>query len=512
VELREYLNIIRERWWLIALSVVVCVAAALAYSLTQKPTYAGQAQVLVLAVQNTGSLLVGASQDQLPIAPDQADVLTQAQVIQSPRIADQVVKSLGLSTSATNLLRRVVATTDGQSNIVTIEATDGTPDGAARIANEFAQAYVAWSRDTEVASLKAAGDEVAKSLAAAQQRVTELSGAPGQSSQNDLRTAESLAAALADKLAQIRINEGLATGSATVLALAATDRNAVSPNPVRNSGLGLALGLALGLGLVFVAEQLDSKMRTAEEAQELYGAPVLASVPTDPFGPGETRRLTMTQHPQSPAADAYRGLRINMDFINFEKQIKTVVVASAVPGEGKSTVAANLACALAESGQRVVLLGCDFRRPTEDAFFESTGAHIGLSDLLKTGKPQLDAFQKVPGLDSLVVVAAGSMPPNPSDLLGSSRMKELVASLRESMDWVIMDAPPLLAVPDAAALARWADGVLMVAHIGASTRDAAHQARGQLEKIGARVLGISVWGARVSAATARAYSGYYHSH
>jgi polysaccharide biosynthesis transport protein len=511
VELREYLNIIRGRWWLIALSAVVCVAIALVTSLLQKPTYQGQAQVLVLARQNTGSLLVGASQDQQPAAPEQADVVTQAQVIQSPRIASEVVKSLGLTTSAANLLRRVTATTDGQSNIVTIDALDGSAERAARIANEFAQAYVSWSRDTEMASLKAAGDEVAKSLAAAQQRVTELAGSNGSSSQNELRMAESLSSALTDKLAQIRINQGLATGSASVLALAVTDPNPVSPNPVRNSGLGLVLGLALGLGIVFVAEQMNTRIRTQEEAQEIYGAPVLASIPTEVFGKGETRRLTMTQHPDTPAADAYRGLRINMDFINFEKQIKTVVVASAVPGEGKSTVAANLACALAESGQKVVLLGCDFRRPTETAFFECADGLIGLSDLLKTGKPRLEAFQKVPGLDTLVVVAAGSMPPNPSDLLGSSRMKELVASLRESMDWVIMDAPPLLAVPDAAALARWADGVLMVAHVGASTRDAALTARGQLEKVGARILGISVWGARVSAATARAYSGYYHS-
>jgi len=515
MELRDYLKIIRARWWLIVLSVVVVLALALTMSVLQKPTYQGQAQVLILAQQNTGTLLVGASQDQLPVEPDQADVLTQAQVIASPRIADQVIHALRLNTTAANLLLRVTATTDGQSNIVTIVALDSSADGAAEVANAFAQAYVSWSRDNEIASLKAAGDELAQSLATAQQRVVTLTrptGGASASNQNDLELAESLVTALTQKLEQVRINQQLATGSASVLTTAVSDPAPVSPNPVRNGALGLALGIAVGLGLVFLAEQLGTKIRSTQEAEAAYGAPVLASIPVATFDKDETRRLIVVQHPDSPAANAYRGLRINLDFINFERELRTLIVTSAAPGEGKSTVAANLASALAQAGQRVVLLNCDFRRPSETDFFECVTGHIGLSDLLRNGVPEIEAFQKVEGLDSLVVVASGSLPPNPSDLLGSSRMQELVAALRESMDWVIMDAPPLLAVPDAAALARWADGVLIVTHIGVSTRDAAHAARDQLDKIGARVLGISAWGLGVSAAADRAYSAYYVSH
>jgi non-specific protein-tyrosine kinase len=506
------MKIIRARCWLIVLSVIVVLAVALTRSLLQTPTYQGQAEVIVSA-QNTGAILLGASRDYASDQAVQADVQTQVRVVQSRGLAEQVIRTLGLKTTPDSLLTRVTASNDGQTNVVTIDAMDGSAARAAEIANAFAQAYVAWSRDTRQASIKAAGDDVEQRLNLAQQQIVALASAAAGASvdqQVKLQAARELYASLADKLEQLRVNQQLEVGSGSVLTSAVADPVPVSPTPVRDGGLGLVLGLALGLGTVFLAEQLDTRIRSSEEAEEIYGAPALGSIPVETFKKSETSRLTLLQHPDSPAADAYRGLRINLDFINFESPIKTVLVTSAAPSEGKSTVAANLAIALSQAGQRVVLLNCDFHRPAGATFFECVNGHVGLSDLLLTGKPEIDAFQQPEGLERLVVVAAGSAPPNPSDLLGSSRMQELIAALRESMDWVIMDAPPLLAVADAVALARWADGVLIVTHVGASTRGAARTARDQLENIGARILGISVWGLRNSA-TARAYSGYYAS-
>ena len=192
--------------------------------------------------------------------------------------------------------------------------------------------------------------------------------------------------------------------------------------------------------------------------------------------------------------------------------MKSILVTSAAPGEGKSTVAANLAAALAQAGKKVVLVSVDFRRPTTEQFFNVNNM-IGLSDVL-IGTHSLKAALQRPGDERLLVLTAGKMPPNPSELLGSAKMEEVVKSLEEWGDWVIIDTPPLLAVADAAAVARWVDGVLIVTQAGVSTREASKKAVELLEKVGAKITGVVVWGLDEARAGSAGYgysSGYYYS-
>jgi capsular exopolysaccharide synthesis family protein len=218
------------------------------------------------------------------------------------------------------------------------------------------------------------------------------------------------------------------------------------------------------------------------------------------------------ESPGSATAEAYRVLRNSLDFINFQHDLKSILVASAAPGEGKSTVAANLAAALAQAGKKVVLVSVDFRRPTTEQFFNVNNM-IGLSDVL-IGTHSLKAALQRPGDERLLVLTAGKMPPNPSELLGSTKMEEVVKSLEEWGDWVIIDTPPLLAVADAAAVARWADGVLLVTKAGFSTRDAGKKAIELLGKVGAKITGVIVWGldeARLGSTGYGYSSGYYYA-
>jgi len=505
MELRDYLKVMRSRAGLVIVTVALVVAAALAYSYTQKPTFRASAEIIVLEQQNSGSILLGSAYDQLPSQPDQAYVLTQAQVIHSPARAGEVIRSLGLNFTAASLLQRVTATTDGESNIVTIDVLDSSAVRAADIANAFALSYIAWSRDNQIASIKAAGDELERRLTQTDEKIAELRRT-GTSDPTALPTAEALRASLATKLEQLRINQQLATGSANVLANAIVDPAPASPNHARDAGLGLALGLLASFGAVFLAEQLNTKVRTAEDAETIYGVPVLANIPTETFNTQEPSRLTLVQHPAGAAADAYRGLCVGLD-ATFRPDVKTLLVTSAVPSEGKSTVAANLAVALSRFGRTVVLLSCDFYRPTTANFFDLPGT-VGLSDVL-TGTHGIDeALQRPEGFDRLSVVTTGLKPSNPGELLGSAGMEALVAGLRESVDWLILDVPPVLAVADAAAVARLVDGVLLVARVGVSTHDDCHAARDQLENVGARLLGVAVWGHRGDSAAVRVYSGY----
>ena len=508
MELRDYLKVLRSRLWLIILCTVVLTAFAVGYSLSQKPAYQGVAIVLVTE-QNAGTTVLGTPQTQQSYQPGRDIVQTQVEVINSPRIADQVIAEFGLHESAADLLKRVTASAETGTNNIVIRAINPSAADAAKLANGFAGQYVAWSRESESGSIKIAADDVQRRLADAQNAIVSIEATATNSSsdQSRLQAARNLYSTLADKLEQLQIAEQLATGQGSVLASATIDPTPVSPRPTRDGALGLAIGLLVGLAAVFVAEQLDTRIKTADEAGAIYGAPVLANIPAEKVSKADLARLTLSDRPGSPAAEAYRMLRNNLGFVNFDKDIKTLLVTSAVPGEGKSTVAANLATVLSRTGSKVVLVVCDFYLPAAERFFDLDYS-VGLSTVLAGSSSLSEALQQPNGFDNLSVITSGSLPPNPSELLGSDAMRKLVGALRESADWVILDSAPVLATADAAAVNRWVDGVLVVARIGVTKRDMAHAGHEHLCNVGARILGLAVWGP-MDTVTSRGYYGYH---
>jgi polysaccharide biosynthesis transport protein len=497
VGLRDFIGVARSRARLVILAAVVMAATALLISFLIPKSYQGVATVL-LTQHNAGAALVGSPQQYQTEMAQQRDVQTQVDVMRSPLILKPVIAELKLDMSPGELRNSTDVRLDGQTNIVTITVTGSTPQGAAAAANAIAAAYVAWSQEHERASITAAVNDVQKRLEDAQKQIVDTQstvdrGDSSAATAVKLRAANNLYSNLADQLEQLRINEQLSTGLGSVLMTASPDPSPVSPKPVRNAALGLALGMVLGFGVAFVAEALDTRIKSAEQAGEVYDAPVLCSIPAQQRRQDKTKGLVLVDDPGGPAAEAYRVLRNNLGFINFEHDIKTVLVTSALPNEGKSTVAANLATVLARAGKNVVLVGCDFHQPGSAQLFNVSGK-FGLSDILRGTIDAKQALENPEGVESLWVIPAGSKPPNPSELLGSATMEALIASLRETSDWVILDSAPLLAVADAAAVARWVDGVLVVTQAGVSTRDAARKSRDQLNNVGARILGVAVWG------------------
>ncbi|TLM76509.1 MAG: polysaccharide biosynthesis tyrosine autokinase, partial [Actinobacteria bacterium] len=331
-------------------------------------------------------------------------------------------------------------TAQGQTNMIVITVTASSPEKAALIANSLAEEYVSWSQQLKRRSLKEAADEVQRRLDVAQDQILALGKKIQASGKSDELAAElqlvtGTYTTLADKLEQLRINQQLESGAGVVVEPAVPESKAVSPKPVKNGVLGLAVGLVFGLGMAFLSEYLDNTIKSTDEAERVYGAPVLGTIPVDSIEKSDRRRLVITEAPGSATAEAYRVLRNSLDFINFQHDMKTIVITSAAPGEGKSTVAANLAAALANAGKKVVLMSVDFRRPTTQQFFRVNNM-IGLSDVL-LGTHSLKAALQRPGDSQLLVLTAGKMPPNPSELLGSVKMQEVVNSLEEWAEWVI---------------------------------------------------------------------------
>lgn len=496
LDLRDYLNVIRARKWVIIQAIVIVTLVAVVYSVIQAPTYESEARVLI-SEKDAGAAIFGSVLAEFSSQPERG-LQTQVQLMQVRPLLENTIRTLDLGMTPDQLAGRVTISAVGQTNIVSVKVTHGDAQTAADITNTLAGEFVTWSRDYKRESLQAAVDEVQARLDQAKTEILELGKRINAEGKSDDLAAELAIATgsyttLAGKLEELKINEQLEVGSGRIVSPAVVTEEPIEPRPLRNGVLGIAVGLVFGLGMAFLYEYLDNTIKTSEQAEDLYGAPVLGLVPAEKFEKGEKRRLTIIQHPGSPAAEAYRVLRNSLDFINFEHSIKTLLISSAAPAEGKSTVAANLAAGLAQAGKKVAFVNCDFRRPTTDQFFTVNNI-IGLADVLAGTNTLKAALQQPIQNLNLLVLTPGKLPPNPSELLGSTKMQELIKSLEEWADWVIIDSPPLLAVADGAAVARWADGVLLVSKGGTSTKDAARKGREMLENVGARIAGVVVWG------------------
>jgi capsular exopolysaccharide synthesis family protein len=265
----------------------------------------------------------------------------------------------------------------------------------------------------------------------------------------------------------------------------------ISPRRGRNLQIALLAGLVLGVGLCLLFEHFDSTLKTPEDVKEHLGQPFLGMVPdVGPEGTGDASRRgpVFVKEPQSKVAEAYRVLRTNLLFSSADTTGRALLVSSAHPGEGKTTTAANLGAALAHNGARVLVVDADLRRPTLHQHF-GIPSTPGLSDVI-VGKCEIaDAIQSS-GFKGLRVLTCGYIPPDPAELLGSARMKEVVRSLRGLYDWVLIDTPPLLAMADSPVLCAQADGVVLVVGAEISGRPAILRAIEQIKGVGGRVTGV----------------------
>lgn len=314
-----------------------------------------------------------------------------------------------------------------------------------------------------------------------------------------LEAAQSTYQILLQKLQEVRVAENQNMGNARIIEPAVVPVVASNRKKLVTLALGNISGILLAIATVFILELSDTSIKTLKEARELYGYTLLGSIPY--FGKKVNPRrksqdwnipeIPVRDIPRSPISEAFRMLQANLKFLSSDKAIKVIVVTSAVPKEGKSTVSANLAAAIAQLGRRVLLVDADMRHPLQHHIWELTNA-AGLSDVI-VGQSEFESTV-TEVMTKLDVLTAGVMPPNPMALLDSKRMASLIDYFSEHYDFVIIDAPPLVLAADAVTLGRMTDGVLLVARPGVIDSNSAAAAKESLDRCGQNVLGLAVNG------------------
>jgi receptor protein-tyrosine kinase len=280
----------------------------------------------------------------------------------------------------------------------------------------------------------------------------------------------------------------------------------IFPRPLLNIGLAIFAGILLGLALAFLLDYLDQSIRSDDLLIERVGLTPIGHIAWLAPKPERRSELVALQG-SAPVAEAYKALRTNLLFSSVDKEVKTIVVTSASPGEGKSRTAANLSLVLAQAGHETLLVDADFRRPSQHRLFGRV-RNLGLSNMILQDLPDAELLQADEAIPNLTVLLSGPTPPNPSELLGSGAMKSLLARFRKSFAYVILDTPPIHAVTDALVLAAAADATILVVEAKKTTYPSVIQAKASLQRVGASILGVVMNKIRAAGGSSYYYNQY----
>ncbi|MFC7548901.1 polysaccharide biosynthesis tyrosine autokinase [Plantactinospora sp. GCM10030261] len=437
---------VRRRWWVVLVSVVLALGVAGLVTVSAKPRYAATVTFFVTAPSENG--VVGAYQGSLFL---QQRTKSYADLLTSDRLAQSVAADGGLGLTADQVQSRISARPRTDTVLLDATVTDTDQPRALRTTEAVAAQFV-------------------KIVQAIETR-------PGEQA----------------ALVKVEVVNGPRVSAGPVY-----------PQPLRNLGLAALLGLVVGVGLALLRGVTDTAVRDGETLGRVTGAPLLAQIPYE--RKARTGPLIVDEGANTPRAEAVRRLRTNLRFVDLQEPARVIAVTSAVQGEGKSTTSCNLAIALAEAGWRVMLIDCDLRRPQIAEYLGLEGG-IGLTDVL-LGEVELTDVVQAWRDSSLLVLPAGGTPPNPSELLGSKAMADLLLMARDLADIVVIDTAPLLAITDGVVMAVQSDGALLVARAGRTTSAQVTDAVEALERVDARVLGCALNMAKLARVEAAQYYTY----
>ncbi|MGC1814515.1 MAG: polysaccharide biosynthesis tyrosine autokinase, partial [Solirubrobacterales bacterium] len=442
---------LRRRVGLVVLCIVLVPLAALGLSLAQEKQYTATIAILF---RNPGldQEILGHGNILFPPIDADQEAATNLRLVDLDTVDRLVGRQLGLSQN--DVRGKINVQAQGNSNIVTVSATDSSARQAATIANVFGAQFIAFRREADRAKINQATILI-------QNRINELPPGGGGIIRRRL---------LENRLTALETLADLQTGNAEVVQPADVPTSPSSPKIVRNTVIGGLVGVLLALALALILDRVDRRVREPDELEDIFDLPIVGYVPQS----GSLRKEDAGPQLRGPIAEAFRMLRTTLLYFNVDKNLRSLLVTSAAPKEGKTTVSLNLACTAAAGGAKVLLLEADLRHPALRKHIRDVpDGTPGLGEIIARDLDLHSGVTRVPlestkegrPLASLDVILAGPVPPNPADLLESQRMRMLIQEAERDYDLVVIDTPPTFVVPDAVPLVNQVSGVIVVARL-----------------------------------------------
>jgi succinoglycan biosynthesis transport protein ExoP len=491
-DLVSILRILRRRAWVLILCTVLVGGGIYAYTSRQPKSYSASAKLL-FSDPGFDQAIVAPNARTGSVDPER-DAATNLQDVEVRPIADRTARAIGGGLTGSSVASRIRVSADGKSNFVSIQATAADPDLAARLATTYARQYIASRRSKAIVQIRAAQAVVERRLTTLTRTTNAARNLPQSRLSQKQATALDEERTLRDQGNQLSVLASLQNGGAELAEAAVPPSAATSPRPARDAVLGGLLGLLLGLCLAFMFERFDRHVKEPDQLRGDFHQPTLGRLPESRALRKPTKYIGDRLPPLE--AEAFRMLWTNLRFYNAGRDIRSVLVTSAVPREGKTTVALHIAATAASTGSRTLLIEADLRGPSL-ARLLALPAGPGLIDVVHgelalEGAVQPVELPYVDGIAPFDALLSGGPFRNPTILLESPAFHQLLAQAEHDYDLVVIDTPSTAFVSDAIPLLTQVSGVLVVTRLGHSTRMATSQLANQLANLDAPVLGLAV--------------------
>lgn len=508
MDLRELFRIVRRWLWLLILGGILGGVATYFYSSYQQPIYEASAEVFISQPSYNELTALGYLNAYQYIP-------TYAELMLTDDVVEETNQRLEYSISASRVSVQPIRDTQ----ILEVRVQDTNPTKAANFANMMVIVFREQQYQLQTSRYSESKNNLESNMEE-QQRViddllTQLAAIPDTEENNVEREwlnlllvqANETYGNLVNNYESLRLAEAQSVSTVQLVESANPNPNPVRPNVITNTLLGVAVGLMLAGGIAFLVEYLDDTVRSLDEISKTYDLAALGYIAKIPLSrkKEESDGVYIFSNPRSPIAEAFRSLRTNIEFAGVVEPVKTILITSPGPKEGKSTVSANLAAVMVQGGKRVVMVDCDMRRPKIHKLFK-TNNRTGLSGLFRGQASLNDVLER--RMSNLYVLTSGTVPPNPAELLGSKMMDRILSGLASMADVVILDSPPMV-VTDPLVLSSKVDGVILVVNPGRTKKDALKATMEQFARSEARILGLVV---NQIGKNASYYYEYYYSH
>jgi capsular exopolysaccharide synthesis family protein len=509
-DIRRYFNLFWQWAWLIALVFFLFGGATYYYYWQKPPVYQTSSTLIINEAPGTQAYDVSA------VTVSERLVDTYIEIMSNKTVLEEVITNLELNMGPSALKDMITVQQIKNTPLIRITVRDSDPYRAANIANEIGSVFAIQNQLRQEARYASSKISLKRQLEELQVQIDSLEvdlAALGDATENEierdsldlvLKQYRQTYAQTLQSYEQVRLKEADALSNVIPVEEADPPSSSVRANILQQAAIGGMLGAMLVAGIIYLRDALDDTIHVSDDISRYLDLPVL----------GVIRKIDGTQpvitaiKPRSPVAEDFRSLRTNIQFASVDIPLRTILVTSPTPGDGKTVISTNLSIVLAQGGQRVSLIDADLRRPRVHEYMQIPN-RWGLTYLFTSQENNLDGVLRKNKSLGLSIMTSGTTPPNPAELLGSEKMRQIIYDIQAQSDAIVFDSPPLNAVTDASVLSKMVDGVILVVRAETTKILAAQQAVEQLRRVGANVIGVVLNNVNMSKARNSTYYAYY---